>query len=242
MAGVLTVQTPLAFGDIVVGASSVEMTSELENTGDATVTFTLFDEDFGPDYAVVDSGEATLEPAEIRTLDVIFSPTVLGLQIGEFDIAWNGGAGEFDSPVELTGTGTGVEIIVNGPLGFADREIGTGPSATMQAIITAGDDFPLEILTLAVNGDAGDFNLEGDTGETTILAGQSRTLDFSFEPTLAGVRGINVDITSDAVNNGGVAAIALTGTGLEPPPPGPRVGRDGGPASWNLNNPAGPGP
>ncbi len=108
-------------------------------------------------------------------------------------------------------------IVVNPrSLGFGERSPDGGPSTAQNVIIRnnalAGE--PLNISSVGLTGaDADQFTIIGDTGETALPPGSTRTVQVAFDPDSLGAKSANLTIISDDEDEGAIG-VALSGTGI----------------------------
>lgn len=115
----------LDFGEIQVGASS-SLSFELENTGTAAVEISgLLSED--PAFTVQSTDDVVLEPNEVRTITVTFTPTAIADFSETLTLANNAGD---DVLVNLSGTGIAAPSLTINPTEFT-VELITGEDTTL---------------------------------------------------------------------------------------------------------------
>jgi hypothetical protein len=107
------------------------------------------------------------------------------------------------------------EITVSpGSLAFGIRGVDAGPSPAQTVTITNDGDGDLHISSVSLTGtDLFEFDVESDTGETTLSPGATRTIQISFDPSSEGAKSANLSITSDDSDESTVD-VALSGTGV----------------------------
>jgi hypothetical protein len=217
---------PVGFGSVQLGSSAVrhfvavnQMTVALTVPAIAVA---------GGDFAlsgVAPSGTA-LQPNQTAAFDVRFSPAAAGsrsgsLVIGDRAYALAGTGVEPpppSPPPQLTyevDTGAGLQPLGAGPVDFGAVE--RGSSAVRHFAVVNQTTVVLTAPAIAVS--SGDFALRGAApGGLPIQPGQSGGFDVQFSPTVSGPRTGSLVI--------GDTTYALTGTGVEPPLPKPRLSID----------------
>jgi len=130
---------------------------------------------------------------------------------------------EYDYPANL-GSGTaGDTFTVIGPpeitvspasLDFGSRHITAGPTSTQTVTITNDGAAALSISSVSLEGgDAGHYKIVGDSGETMLPAGSSRTVSVYFDPGSSGLlNNANLRIISDDSDEH-IVNVSLSGTG-----------------------------
>ncbi|MBL3528201.1 MAG: choice-of-anchor D domain-containing protein [gamma proteobacterium endosymbiont of Lamellibrachia anaximandri] len=165
----------------------------------------------------------TLAPAASCTLTVRFSPTVIGIFNGSFDIP-SDDADEATVTVNLTGTGTVAlvpDITVTdsvAPAGDLQVPFGNvieGVSSDQIVTITNDGTADLTLIQIALgNPLAAPFSIQNDTCSTQTLApAASCTLTVRFSPTVIGIFNDSFDIPSDDPDEGSVT-VNLSATGV----------------------------
>jgi hypothetical protein len=163
---------------------------------------------------------AVLQPGQSAAFDVRFSPTAAGsrsgsLVIGDQTYALAGTGVQPPPPPQLTykvDVGVGLQPIGAGPVDFGSVERG---SSTVRHFAVANQ--TAVVLTApAIAVSTGDFALSGAApGGLAIQPGQTADFYVQFSPTATGTRTGSLVI--------GDSTYALTGTGVEPPLPKPRL-------------------
>jgi hypothetical protein len=99
------------------------------------------------------------------------------------------------------------------PLGLAfdAQHVNVGATVSQSVTITNHNSTDLRITDVdLVGGDAGQFAIANDTGETALTPGSARTIWISFDPSSTGVKTASLQITTDDEST---VAVALSGTG-----------------------------
>ena len=208
------------FGDQEVdagqtGASSVTIT----NDGTAPLSITgvsLAGTDLGEFAITSDTGETTLAAAQTRTVQLAFDPTSVGAKSAVLRVT-SDDDDEATVDVALSGTGVFREITVS-PMSvdFGDQEVDAGQTSASSVTITNDGTTPLSITGVSLAGtDLGEFAITSDTGETTLAAAQTRTVQLAFDPTSVGAKSAVLRVTSDDDDEATVD-VDLSGTGVLP--------------------------
>lgn len=104
---------------------------------------------------------------------------------------------------------------VAGPIDYGSQDILAGATNAVAIVITNTSGAPLNISSLTLEGpEKGSFSVSADTGEASLGAGASRTVQVVFDPAAAGVHGAALTILDDA--DAHMVGIGLRGIGIEP--------------------------
>jgi hypothetical protein len=206
----------LAFGDVTVNTITTK-TLTLTSSGTAALTVNSV-RVAGTGY--VASGTTfpvTLNPGQSVTLQVSFAPNVTGAAGGAITISSNSSSGATNT-VTLSGTGTAVltpQLTLSAnALAFGNVTVKTTSTKTLTLTSSGTAALKVHSVTLAGAG----FALSGATFPVTLNPGQSMTLQVSFDPTVAGVAGATITISSDS-SSGAISTVTLSGTGKAAPTP-----------------------
>lgn len=170
---------------------------------------------------VVDNvSDQTLLPGEARVIGVTFTPAG-GQESAILRIPSSDPDGVLE--VLLRGNGLLPEAVVPGisvdPASWAAGDVATtGGTALLTVTVSSTGTGPLAVGTISKTGS--DFAKGGDLASgQTIPAGQSRTVQVTFDPSSNGAKSGTLTIPSDA---GADVVVPLSGTGVaDAPPPGP---------------------
>ena len=169
----------------------------------------------------------TIPPRATCQVQLKFTPTQSGDQVGEFKATWHitdsnsqDVTMETNFPLQGTGSSAAVPVItVSAPLVFANQSLTTTSAAQTITIGNTGT-ASANLSTLTITGaHSGDFILNSTTcvtGTGTLAAGVSCTASVSFAPTLTGTRTAALSFTSSNASNGSSFSVALSGTGANP--------------------------
>jgi hypothetical protein len=217
---------PVDFGSVERGSSAVRHFM-IMNQMAAVLTVPAISI-VGSDFALsgVSPSGMMLQPAQTAAFDVRFSPTAAGsrsgsLVIGDHTYALVGTGVEPPPPPpkpQLTyevDTGGGLQSIGAGPVDFGAVE--RGSSAVRHFAVA--NQTAVALTAPAITVSTGDFALSGVAPSGVALQpGQSAGFDVQFSPTATGARSGSLGL--------GDSTYGLTGTGVEPPLPKPRLSID----------------
>ena len=214
-AGAAASPTALAFGDQRLGTTSAERPVTVSGTPGETVSVA----ESGPaagDYTVTPASALTLGPSGSATYQVAFTPTATGSRTARLtftrSVAPNVITGT--DAVDLTGTGTAPAAALEpASLEFGEQQTGTISSAQAVTLRNTGS-APLAISSIAAGGD---FAV-GHYCPASVAPGDSCTIGVVFTPGVAGPRSGALTVVHDG---SGSRTVALSGTGVAPPAPGP---------------------
>ena len=220
--------TPLTidFGQVGVGSSSPAQTVTVTNDGCGTLnigTVTLGGANPGEFAIQNDNCSAqALAPGAAATLQIVFSPTSLGVKTATLSIP-SDDRDENPVNVALNGTGVGQDITVIVTIDFG--QVGVGSSSPAQTVTARNDGAAtLNIGTVTLGGaNPGQFAVQNDNFSGQALnPGASATLEVVFSPTAVGTSAATLSIPSDDTDEPQVD-LPLRGTGLQwqsaPPAP-----------------------
>lgn len=116
---------------------------------------------------------------------------------------------------------------------FGNQNLGT-PSAAQAVTLTNSGSQGLAIASIALGGtNAGDFSQSNSCG-SSLAAGAICSISVTFNPTAGGARSATLTLTDNAP--GATQTVALTGSGVLPPPPADGIYFQDGFESGNLVN------
>lgn len=159
---------------------------------------------------------ATLKPGEECTLNVIFTPTETGMLSATIGVP-----GQAPSTIAISGTGTKPALSVSpGEANFGSRLLGTAPSAPRTFTVTSTGTATVQIGTAVLAGPgAASFALQPGTNTCSgakLGPGQHCSLAVTFSPRAAGSQTATLQLPG-----GTPVAVALSGSGTEPPASSP---------------------
>lgn len=207
--------TLLAFGDVVVGTTSVAQAATLENTGDAALQVTSVGAPVAPFAqgagSTCPAAPFTLGPGDSCTLAYTFAPTATGAAAGSIAVASNVPGG---GSISLSGNGTQGQLsIASTLLAFGDVSVGT-TSAAQTATLSNTGDAALQVTSIAAVAApfAQDASSTCGAAPFTLAPGGSCMLAYTFAPVATGAASASVAITANAPGGGN---ISLTGNGVQ---------------------------
>jgi hypothetical protein len=223
--GISIVPAALTFAAQTINTTSGVQNVVVTNTGFATLTLSAVTVS-GPFSRVVLGAvtppdcKTSVAPAGTCQIGIVFAPTLVGTITGQVSITDN----VVGTPhlITLSGTGTPVPvpvISVNGAIAFGDQVINSTASVQTFAITNVGT-AALSVSAITLTGtNANNFTLTGQSGCTTLAVSASCTLSIAFAPTTTGLKGAQINITSDAQNAALVNTVILSGNGILAPRP-----------------------
>lgn len=208
--GIQVNPTTLNFGNQSVGITSGVQSVTVTNNGSAPLTFSSITP--SGDFVVAGTGTCgtTLAASASCTIDVTFTPTLIGLRNGNLTITTNAPGGP--QVVALSGTGTSPAVqITPSSLDFGSLAVGT-PSSPQTVTITNTGNVALTFSSIAANNDFAATDTCPDS-PATLAPNTSCTVDVIFTPTTMGTRNGTLTFSDDAP--GSTQTVSLTGVGLQ---------------------------
>ena len=122
-----------------------------------------------------------------------------------------------DGYSSLVSVRTEADIAVNlMDLRFGRHAVDAGPSPILDLVITNEGSAALTEITVEIDGgDAADFAVAADTGETSLTPGQSRTVSLTFDPSTVGTKLSELLVLSSDPDSG-FLVLDLDGVGIDP--------------------------
>jgi len=209
---------PLVFTAEPLSTASAPVPITLTNTGGAALTVTGFSIS-GADAADFTQGTNTCTTAPIApngtcTVNVVFTPSVLGTRTAAISVASNA----FGSPsANLTGTGGTPTATLNPTsLTFASTTIGTAAPTKTVTLSNTGNAATIVTGITFMGTNAGDYsetdNCVSAVGGIPATTGTC-TITVTFKPAAVGPSTATMTVAS---NVAGVNTVALSGTGASP--------------------------
>lgn len=209
----------IEFGDEEIAQRSAAQTIVIENTtrDDITIERIAFEGPNNLQFVLADVGDCekgmTLEGEASCRVGVQFAPSGLGARAARLVIDYE--SEESPLEVELQGTGVGEPAVSLGANSIQMNSVlvGEGPRKKETTLSNTGN-APLELGSIAIEGDADDFKLGTATTCSTdapVPAGESCVIAVDFSPTQAGSRSAAVVVEHNA--SGSPSRIELSGTG-----------------------------
>ena len=204
----------IAFPSPQVGTASAPQSATLTNAGVGPVTVTgvtitgLNAADFTQTNNCPVS-PATLAPAAVCTISVIFTPSAAGPESATLNVATSAGT----KTSSLSGNAQPpMASLAPTPITFASQAIGTA-SAAQAATLTNTGVGPLSVSSIAISGtNATEFTQTNTCGAlpATLAAGVSCSISVTFAPTTVGTK----TATLTVVDGAGTQTVTLNGTAL----------------------------
>jgi 6-phosphogluconolactonase len=185
----------LAFGNQSVGTTSADQSVLIQNTGATSLTLTI-----AASGSYIKSNPASgacsssLAGGASCTIDVQFSPAVLGAIDGGVSVSYSGA----NSPqvVGLTGTGIGQVTISATTIAFSPQQVDT-TSGVHKVTVTNNSSSAISVNSIVPSTDFKQTNTCG----ASIPVGTSCSISISFAPTRGGLILGSVVITDSATNS-----------------------------------------
>jgi hypothetical protein len=196
--------TPLAFGDQVIGTTSVPLAVNLTNTGQTALTISSMTA--SSPFAVSSTCGTSVAPGANCNLNVTFSPSSKGTKSGTVSI--RDSASSKPQVIELSGAGTVVQL---SPLSltFPAQKVGT-KSAPQNIQLTNVGATTLNFQQIGITKFDLDYSQTNNCG-LSLPSHASCTIAVTFQPTKTGTLNANVNLTDDG--GGSPQKVPLTGTG-----------------------------
>jgi hypothetical protein len=141
-------------------------------------------------------------------LELVFSPTTIGIQSGSLSVTVNGATTPITAALQGTGISGGVESISPTSLDFGSQTVGTHSSAMNVTLSNTGTG-PLGITGISTS--PAFFSQSNNCG-SSLAAGASCTIAIQFSPTLEGMLIGSLTVQTDGA--GSPQTVSLSGTGL----------------------------
>ena len=210
-----------AFGNVAIGTTSAPATISLTNNTAATITgITLFPVNGtnAADFAVpATTCGSTLAAASVCTYSVTFTPSIVGNESANFNIADS----DPSSPQTITLTGTGFSNGSNTPTltvipsSWSFGTINIGQNVQTKFTFSAGPTAPVTFLGAPVVAGA-NFTLAFNLCPTLLAAGQACQIGITFAPTSAISSTGTLTVTDNAVGSPQVVSFSGTGQAAGP--------------------------
>ena len=210
-----------------VGTPSAAQTVTVSNTGKAALAINALTlggaqaAEFQIDGASTCRVGGSVAAGGSCLLKLVFTAAAVGTRSASLAIGHNASA--TPATIALNGIGTAAPTpaisLSAATLTFAAQTLGTTSAAKSVTVSNSGSAL-LSLAGLTLTGTAaGDFTRAGScTSATTLAAGASCSVAFTFTPGALGARSATLTIASDAAN--GDAVLSLAGTGAAVPAPG----------------------
>ena len=185
----------LPFGNQAVGTTSVAQGVTIKNTGATSLALTFA---VSGSYLKSNPGSgacgSSLAGMASCTIDVQFSPAVLGSIDGGLSVSYSG----TNSPqvVSLTGTGIGQVTISPSSIAFSPQQVDT-TSPVKKVTVTNNSSSAVSVSSIVPSADFKETN----TCSSSIAAGKTCIISVSYAPTRGGAVSGSVIITDSATNS-----------------------------------------
>ncbi len=204
-----------------VGSSAQAIT--LKNNGGAALTgiaISLTGTNPG-DFSLAPAGTCTasLAAGQTCTINVTFTPTVLGARAAKVSVVDNAAG----SPQTVTLTGSGIAgapaaVLTPNPLTFPGQPVGTASTALVITLSNATGTAPLTLSAAITNANisgvnAGDFTQTNNCG-TSVAVGATCAINVTFTPasTTPAARAATLTVTDNAATSPQIVPLAGTAT------------------------------
>jgi hypothetical protein len=203
VSGISVSPTSLAFGSVVVGATSAAKTATLTNGGSGILDINNIAT--SGDFAQTNNCGSILAPGKSCQIKVTFTPSQVGARTGTLSIYDN--ASNSPQTVSLSGTGKAQATLTPASATYAPQKVGT-KSATKTFTLRNNQNVLLKNVMISTTGD---FSVSSTTCQATLTSNASCTINVTFTPTQTGTRTGTLSV-SDSANNSPQTS-SLTGTG-----------------------------
>ncbi|HET9306262.1 MAG TPA: FG-GAP-like repeat-containing protein [Candidatus Sulfotelmatobacter sp.] len=196
--------TPLAFGDQVIGTTSRPLTVKLTNSGQTSLTISSMTA--SSQFDVSSTCGTSVAPGASCNIKVTFTPLSKDAKAGTVSI--RDSASSKPQIIELSGSGTVVEFSPSS-LTFPPQKVGT-KSAPQNVQVTNTGTITLNLLGIWMEGFDPNYSETNNCG-FSLRSHASCTVAVTFQPTKTGTLKANVLVTDDG--GGSPQRVPLTGTG-----------------------------
>jgi len=215
----------VAFGLWTLGAAPLTQQVTLSNRGNVALAFSSIAVSGAAGISIAGGGDcgSSLAVGASCTVPLAFAPAAAGDVAGTLLVRSNAA----DLSVTVSGSGTTSPVArpalgSNGPLAFADTQVGQQSAMQRNTLSNSGTG-ALKIASLVLGGsNTGDFALAGSCATGTSLSpGASCNIDATFKPTAAGARTADMLLVTDG---GTQFTVRLNGNASAIPAPVPSLG------------------
>jgi hypothetical protein len=199
----------IAFGNQIVGTSSAASPVTLSNTGTTALSITSIVA--SADFSQTNNCTSSLAAHTSCTINVVFSPTVVGNRQGFITLTDNAPG----SPQQVSLAGVGLaspQTAVTAPtsLTFSNQPLTVTSNPQFVTLRNTGSN-TLNITSVVASGDYAQTN----NCPAGLLGGQFCTISVTFTPTAAGTRSGAITFTDNAANS--PQTVTLSGVGVNAP-------------------------
>jgi hypothetical protein len=198
----------LSFGNQSDGTTSSPQSVTLTNTGNVVlfVNGVSITGTNGKDFAQTNKC-GQVEPAGTCTINVTFTPTIVGSEIADVSISDNAANSPQLVPLSGTGVASGPQVLLSASsLAFATQLVNTSSAAQVVTLTNTGG----AALTIASIVTKGNFSQVNTCG-ASVAAGANCTITVTFRPTAINTRFGSVTVTDNAATS--PQTVSLTGVG-----------------------------
>ena len=218
--------TSVSFGNQNIGSTSAAQTVTLTNSGTAALSITgiSLTGTNAADFAQTNtcpSGSAMLAAGANCTINVTYTPSVVGSETASLSVADNANGSPQTAALSGTGVQPAAPVVTLAPtsVSFGNQTQGT-TSAAQTVTLTNSGTAALSITGISVTGtNAADFTQTNTCpiSPSTLAAGANCTISVTFTPSTTNNESASVSIADNA--NGSPQSVPLTGTGVAPNSP-----------------------
>ncbi len=204
--------TSLTFGSQIVGTSSASQPVTLTNSGTGSVTGIRVST--SGDFTENDNCGTTLSGNSTCTINVTFTPSVVGTRTGTLTVTDSAGT----QTTSLSGTGVSAVSLTPSTVNFGNQPYGVASSPQLVTLANSQTSALTGISVSITGTNAADFAQTNDCGMS--LAGDSScAINVTFTPSIYGAESATLSVTDSA----GTQTSSLTGTGTDVTAPTTRI-------------------
>jgi hypothetical protein len=204
--------TSLSFPSTVVGATSSSQPVTMTNTGTTTLKVNIaITQPDASDFIQTNNCGTSLAAGANCTINVSFTPTVIGARSANLTVSFSGATG---SPQSIPLSGTGLQPVVSvAPMSLTFGSVPVSSTSAPQTITLKNTGTsPLLITSIVPWGaDAGDFAVSNNCGQSLAI-NASCTITATFSPQAAWARTAAVQMVDSAMGSPHVMGLVGNGT------------------------------
>jgi hypothetical protein len=205
----LITPTGLEFGNVQVGQTSPAQVVVVRNVSTASLVLSGTGGTAAAPFAVTQNcQDATLAPGDTCQMSFTFAPTAAGAATATVTGTWNGES----YTIQLHGTGgggTSQQLFVS-PTSLSFGEVAVGSTSAAQTVTVRNAGSTPVVLALTGGTASAPFATTQSCNGTTLAAGATCDISFTFAPTATGAAAATVTGSW----NGAPFSIGLAGTGI----------------------------